>query len=194
MKLSKEQKKELERLIASGNKLEAIKQFRNMADVGLAEAKAFIEMMETGDHRREAHEEAPRNVRQAEEAALAAIRQGNLIEAIKRYRQHTKIGLKEAKDAIDALSITHRTEGRVNPKLARTLLDMVKAGQKDDALTQLMSQTGWDDDQARAFLKTIVGIGPGGGACGGGCLKMILGLLVLAGLAWVLLSQLATQQ
>ena len=189
MKLSKEQKRELERLVASGNKLEAMKQFRNMADVGLAEAKAFIEAMEGGDHQREAHPKAPRNLRQAEEAALAAIRQGNLIEAIKRYRQHTEIGLKEAKDAVDALSITHRTEGRVNPKLARTLIDMAKAGQMDDALTQLMSQTGWDDAQSRAFLKTIVGIGPGGGACGGGCLKMILGLLVLAGVAWLLLSQ-----
>jgi ribosomal protein L7/L12 len=193
MKLSKEQKRELERLIASGDKLEAIKQFRNMADVGLAEAKAFIENLESGGHRSTAHEEAPRNVRQAEQAALAAIKQGNLVEAIKRYHQHSKVGLKEAKDAVDALSIMHRTDGRVNPKLARTLLDMVKAGQKEDAITQLMSQTGFDDAEARAFLKTLGGITPGGGACGAGCLKMLLGLLVLGGLAWVLLSQLASQ-
>lgn len=193
MKLSKEQKRELERLIASGDKLEAIKQFRNMADVGLAEAKAFIENLESGGHRSTAHEEAPRNLRQAEQAALAAIKQGNLIEAIKRYQQQSKVGLKEAKEAVDALAIMHRTDGRVNPKLARTLLDLVKAGQKEDAVTQLMSQTGWDDTEARAFLKTIGGIAPGGGACGAGCLKMILGLLVLAGLAWVLLSQIASQ-
>lgn len=193
MKLSKEQKRELQRLIASGDKLEAIKQFRNMADVGLAEAKSFIENLESGGHRSAAHEETPGNIRQAEQAALAAIKQGNLVEAIKRYQQHSKVGLKQAKDAIDALSIMHRTEGRVNPRLARTLLDMVKAGQKEEAITQLMSQTGWDDVQSKAFLKTIGGIAPGGGACGAGCLKMILGLLVLAGLAWAILREIGAQ-
>jgi ribosomal protein L7/L12 len=35
-----------------------------------------------------------------------AIRAGNLIQAIKNYREHTKVGLKEAKDAVEALSRT----------------------------------------------------------------------------------------
>ncbi|MBC8043781.1 MAG: ribosomal protein L7/L12 [Rhizobacter sp.] len=34
------------------------------------------------------------------------IRQGNQIEAIKRYRDLTGAGLKEAKDAVDALAKT----------------------------------------------------------------------------------------
>lgn len=189
MNLTGEQLKELRRLIAKGDKLEAIKQFRNMADVGLAEAKVAIEAIEAGAHHAGAHEAPPRNLKQAEQAALAAIRQGNLIEAIKRYRQQTKVGLKEAKEAVDALAVMHKTDGRVNAKLAAQIIAMVKAGQKEDAITQLMSQTGFDDAEARAFIKTIGGIGAGGTSCGGGCLRMILGLLVLAAIAWAILRE-----
>lgn len=35
---------------------------------------------------------------------LDAIRAGNLIQAIKNYRAHTNVGLKEAKDAVEALA------------------------------------------------------------------------------------------
>lgn len=189
MNLTSEQLKELRRLIANGDKLEAIKQFRNMADVGLAEAKAAIEAIEAGTHHGSAHQAPPRNLKQAEQAALAAIRQGNLIEAIKRYRQQTNVGLKEAKEAVDALAVMHRTDGRVNAKLAAQVIAMVKAGKKEDAITQLMSQTGFDDAEARAFIKTIGGIGAGGASCGGGCLRMILGLLVLAAIAWAALRE-----
>ena len=35
---------------------------------------------------------------------VEAIRAGNLIEAIKRYRAHTNVGLKEAKDAVETLA------------------------------------------------------------------------------------------
>ena len=189
MNLTSEQLKELRRLIANGDKLEAIKQFRNIADVGLAEAKAAIDAIEAGAHHAGAHEAPPRNLKQAEQAALAAIRQGNLIEAIKRYRQQTKVGLKEAKEAVDALAVMHRTDGRVNAKLAAQVIAMVKAGERERAITQLMSQAGFDDAEARAFIKTIGGIGAGGASCGGGCLRMILGLLVLAAIAWAVLRE-----
>ena len=189
MNLTSEQLKELRRLIARGDKLEAIKQFRNMADVGLAEAKVAIEAIEAGAHHAGAHEALPRNLKQAEQAALAEIRQGNLIEAIRKYRQQTKVGLKEAKEAVDALVVMHKTDGRVNAKLAAQIIAMVKANQKEGAMTQLMSQTGFDEAEAAAFLKTIGGIGSGGAACSGGCLRMILGLLVLAALAWAVLRE-----
>lgn len=190
MNLTDEQLKELRRLIASGNKIEAIKQFRNMADVGLAEAKAAIEAIESGGHHGSAHAAPPRNLKQAEQAALAAIRQGNLIEAIKRYREQTKVGLKEAKEAVDALVVMHRTDGRVNAKLAAQVVAMVKAGQREEAVTQLMSQTGFDDSEARAFLKTLGDLGPGAASIGSGCVRMLLGLLVLAAVAYALLTQL----
>ena len=38
---------------------------------------------------------------------LEAIRAGNLIQAIKSYRERTGVGLKEAKDAVEQLARTH---------------------------------------------------------------------------------------
>lgn len=183
--LTTDQKRELERLVASGNKLEAIKQFRNMADVGLAEAKAFIDALEPGGHRASAHEATPRNLRSAEEAALAAIRDGNLIEAIKRYRQQSRVGLKEARDAVEALSLTNRTEGRVNAKLARSLIELMAAGNREQALTQLMSNSGLDDTEARAVLKSISGVRGGAASCFTGLVRLVIGLLVVAFVLWM---------
>lgn len=185
--LTTDQKRELERLVASGNKLEAIKQFRNMADVGLAEAKAFIDALEPGGHRASAHEATPRNLRSAEEAALAAIRSGNVIEAIKRYQQISRTGLKDARDAVEALRVVDRTEGRVNAKLARSLIALVAAGDREQALTQLMSNSGLDDTEARAVLRTIGGVGGSAASCVTSLVRMILvfGLIVLAFILWV---------
>lgn len=181
--LTTEQKRDLERLVASGNKIEAIKQFRNMADVGLAEAKAFIEAMEPGGHRGSAPEAPPRSLRSAEEAATAAIRSGNMIEAIKRYRQHSRVGLKEARDAVEALALVDRTQGRVNAKIARSLIDLVAAGEREQALTQLMSNSGLDDAEARAMLKTISGARGGAASCATGL--VILALLLAALILWL---------
>ena len=47
------------------------------------------------------YQEAPLNTAQTE--ALKWLRQGNKIEAIKAYRAATGLGLKEGKDAVDAL-------------------------------------------------------------------------------------------
>jgi ribosomal protein L7/L12 len=190
VKLTYEQKQQLERLIRSGNKVEAIKQLRNMADVGLAEAKAVIEAMDDGDHRPTAHDKGPRNLKEAEEAALAALRQNNnVMEAIKRYRRHTRLGLKESKDAVDALSVVHRSEGRINLKVAQALIAMVSEGRKEDALTHLMSHAGYDDAEARALIRNIAKMRPGVASCATGCLKVILGLALLSGLAWYALTQ-----
>jgi ribosomal protein L7/L12 len=189
VKLTSEQKEQLERLIASGNKMEAIKQFRNIADVGLAEAKAFIEAMEAGVHGSR-HDSAPRNLREAEQAALAALRDGNVMEAIKRYRKHTRLGLKEAKEAVDALSVVHRSNGRIGAKLAQTLIAQVVAGRKEEALTLLMSNTGYEDSEARALIRNIGNMRPGVASCATGCLKAVLAVALIAGLAWVGLRQL----
>jgi ribosomal protein L7/L12 len=190
VKLTSEQKQELERLVRSGNKIEAIKHLRSILDIGLAEAKAAIEAMEVEDHRPSSRDPAPRNLKEAEQAALAALRENNVMEAIKRYRRHTQLGLKESKDAVDALSVVHRSEGRVNLKVAQSLITMVADGRKDDALTHVMTHAGYDDAEARALIKGIGKMRPGVTSCATGCLKAVLGLVLLGGLAWYALGQL----
>jgi len=90
--------------IASGNKIAAIKLYRDATDAGLAEAKEAIELIAAG--------KPPKDVGrtpQPDDAALqrvsAAISAGSLIEAIRLYRAATGVGLNEAKDAVDALAM-----------------------------------------------------------------------------------------
>jgi ribosomal protein L7/L12 len=193
LKLTAEQKRDLERLIASGNTIEAIKQYRNIADVGLAEAKAFIDSLAGGASplaamARSAGIDA-KKLQQAEAMALAALRKGNAMDAIKHYRHHTKVGLKQAKEAVDALSVVQRTEGRINAKLAASVLAMVRAGQKEQAVTQIMSNAGFDENEANALIRTMGSTGLGGASCGGGCLKALVALALLGALAWTLFKQ-----
>lgn len=101
-----ERRDEIVQLVQQGQKIEAIKLLREVGGVDLAEAKKLVDLIErlggmpadsgTPVERPELPPEALAQVR----AALAA---GNKIEAIKLYREHTGLGLKEAKDAVDAM-------------------------------------------------------------------------------------------
>jgi ribosomal protein L7/L12 len=96
---------EVSALLASGNKIAAIKRLRELTGLGLKEAKDYVEgMAATGalPAYPPAYIQQPAGVGDlAEVHALA--QQGRKIEAIKRYRQLTGVGLKEAKDYVDRL-------------------------------------------------------------------------------------------
>jgi ribosomal protein L7/L12 len=96
---------EVHLLAHQGNKIAAIKRYRELTGVGLKEAKDYIEAMPaagplpalpSGGSARVAGQGSLDEVH-----ALA--QQGQKIEAIKRYRQLTGVGLKEAKDYVDRL-------------------------------------------------------------------------------------------
>lgn len=107
--------------IHAGNKLEAIKLFRQATGVGLKEAKDVIDGMEKNVGQTavpndpdqamawlesRAATERPSTASISREAMLQVfgyLRAGNKIEAIKLYREQTGLGLKEAKDAVDGL-------------------------------------------------------------------------------------------
>lgn len=181
--LTSAQRREIEDLVASGQKIAAVKRYREITSVGLQEALHAVEQI-AGPAVRDlsAAVAAPdgKALREAEAAAMAALREGNVVEAIKRYRQHTRLGLKEAKDAVDALNVVERTGGRINAKLARSLMAMVGAGQKQEAITLMMSNAGYDEAEAAAFIKTLGSFRLGGRACGGGCIRMLITFAVLA--------------
>ena len=183
MQLTQAQKEELRDLIASGRMIAAVKRYREITGVGLQEAlHAVTQLGEAGGGETASGVSAkpdPKAMRQAEAEALAAIREGNVMEAIKRYRRHTKVGLKESKEAVDALTISHRSDGRVDPKLARVLMGMVKAGRKEEAVTHLMMSTGYDDAEARRFIKTVARFDLDGSGCARGCLLIILSVGLL---------------
>ncbi len=121
---------EVMHLLQAGNKIEAIKIFRETFGVGLKEAKDAVEAIEAG----QTWETMPSSLAstEAESASplppskMAQITQllhdGHKIEAIRLYRQTFNVGLKEAKDAVEAieasspLARTPRTRQSAQPR------------------------------------------------------------------------------
>lgn len=93
------------RLMQTGQKIKAIKAYRQATGAGLKEAKVAVERMVAGTN------EASPQERSAKtgpglvdpEKLQALIREGRKIEAIKYIRQQRGVGLKEAKEAVDWL-------------------------------------------------------------------------------------------
>jgi hypothetical protein len=97
-------------LLRAGRKIEAIKKYRELTGVGLKEAKDAVEALERGEPPPLPTAPPPGEPRHITgEMAIddpelrGHVSAGRLIEAIKRYRELTGLGLKESKDAIEAL-------------------------------------------------------------------------------------------
>ncbi len=96
--------------LRNGNKILAVKLFREAAGCSLLEAKNAIEAMD--DRYSGAVEATPSRTPtptrtgltpEVRSAVLTALRKGNKIEAIKIYREATGLGLAESKDAVEAM-------------------------------------------------------------------------------------------
>jgi ribosomal protein L7/L12 len=101
--------RDLRVLLASGQKIQAIKLVRELTGIGLKEAKDYVESLppaslepDVGSANVEASSAGtPSQDIEAELRALLAA--GNKIAAIKRVRELTGMGLKAAKDFVDSL-------------------------------------------------------------------------------------------
>lgn len=94
------------KLLAAGDKIGAIKQYRELTGLGLKESKDAVDAMEAG--RTVPASAAPAKSPGLDPATDPEIRRlvagGELIEAIKRYRTLSGAGLKEAKDAVEGMT------------------------------------------------------------------------------------------
>jgi ribosomal protein L7/L12 len=106
-------------LLRNGNKIEAIKRLREATGLGLKEAKDAIDALEAANAGSPAGvytnvgrllEDRPNAVRASVPAPAevdshiqSLLRSGQKIEAVKLYREVTGLGLKEAKDHVDAV-------------------------------------------------------------------------------------------
>ena len=91
---------ELLALLAEGRKIEAIKHYRDVTGAGLAAAKETVEALERGEP---LPTEEPADSAFENEIVLL-LQGGKKIGAIKLYRERTGVGLKEAKDAVEAVA------------------------------------------------------------------------------------------
>lgn len=93
-------------LLRDGHKIMAVKRYRELTGASLAEAKAAVDALEQGH-------DAPPATAAPDMAALAArvaalVRGGNTIEAIRVYREAANVGLREAKEAVEAIAANQR--------------------------------------------------------------------------------------
>jgi len=94
---------EIRQLVAHGNKIQAIKRVRELTGLGLKEAKDYVDRLPAGSPLAYA---APQPAVSVPDAALEQeVRQllmrSQKIQAVKRVRELTGLGLKESKDYVD---------------------------------------------------------------------------------------------
>ncbi len=92
---------EIDGLLAAGDKIAAIKLYRERSGADLKTAKDAVEARAAGAAGRQAA--APTGDAAGDwQAVDAALFAGRKIEAIKRHRERAGLGLKEAKDVVEA--------------------------------------------------------------------------------------------
>ncbi len=98
-------------LMQQNQKIAAIKLYRQETGFGLKEAKDAVEALAAGQPiaRRSGESVETNGVdpNSLEGQVLALMRDQKKIWAIKLYREHTGVGLKQAKDAVEALAAKH---------------------------------------------------------------------------------------
>jgi ribosomal protein L7/L12 len=124
----------------------------------------------------------------ATEADLASLlRQGQKIEAIKRYRAQTGVGLAEAKAAVEAIERGEKLpagpEAPAPADVDADLWDLLKKGEKIEAIKLYRARTGAGLAEAKAAVEAI-GRQHGIPMKGSGCASLIwLGLVPVTGAA-----------
>jgi ribosomal protein L7/L12 len=90
-------------LVRNGQKIEAIKLYRERTGAGLQAAKDAVEALEQGGPQSALPVVSSGNSNDI----LVLLRAGQKIAAIKLYRETTGVGLAEAKNAVEALAREH---------------------------------------------------------------------------------------
>lgn len=118
--ISASQEQELRELVAKGNKIAAIKLYREITNLGLKEAKDAVEAMTGGVPAviPEFVQTSPQNEASLEERIKRLLVEQKKIEAIKLYREANHCGLKEAKDAVDFMQTEIQRYGYSNMPIA----------------------------------------------------------------------------
>jgi len=80
----------------AGNIIEAIKLVREETGLGLREAKALVENSLTGA----GHSGKPATDAELPVGSLVALERGQMLDAIRNYREYHHVGLKDAKAAV----------------------------------------------------------------------------------------------
>jgi ribosomal protein L7/L12 len=108
--------------------------------------------------------------------------EGRKIEAIKLYREVTGAGLKEAKEAVEALDRRGGLPSVDDPEFEPGLLSLLRQGLKIDAIKLYRERTGAGLKEAKEAVEALAsrhGIAPKGPGCAGVVALALGGLLLV---------------
>ena len=128
MSLDAEHEAIVRSLLEQNRKIEAIKLYRERTGVGLVEAKQAVERLESGNSPVHSDPQFGSLEAATQQQIDTLIANGRTIEAIKLYREVTGVGLKEAKDHVDAIIAGRRTAGEAPPGRKGTIDDPQRGG------------------------------------------------------------------
>lgn len=98
---------ELLALLDTGNVIGAIKRHREATGMGLAESKRLVEALQATGSLDTASATTKSDAPALEAEVLGVLSRDGKIAAVKVYRDRTKVGLKEAKEAVEAIAARH---------------------------------------------------------------------------------------
>ena len=145
------------RWVHAGRKIEAIKAYREMTGVGLREAKDVVEALERGEAVATStgvtFGQHPVDI----VAQLESLIPRQKIAAIKLYREHTGVGLKTAKDSVEAIARGDFVgwQSRVGQFDLEHVKHLIRSGRKIDAVAYYRQQLGLEPGDARALVDTL---------------------------------------
>lgn len=149
---------QLESLVYAGQQIEAIKLYREQTGCSLREAKEAVEAFERGETVSLAFVPPPPPNAQSMIAQIEAwVQRGNKINAIKAYREYTGVGLKMAKDVIDAIGRGDATgwQARLAAFDLEHVRQLIREGRKSDAVSYYQQQLGLALGDARAIVDAL---------------------------------------
>jgi ribosomal protein L7/L12 len=173
-----EWKQEIRALLGEGQKIQAIKLYREHTGVGLKEAKEAVEAIERAEPF-PIHEIVDESF---ERELIALLDHGEKIEAIKLYRERTGVGLKEAKDAVEAIQRGERLDPEESDNaFHQTLVSLLKQGRKIDAIKVYREVTESGLKESKDAIESIAARHGLSGSQRIGCLGLlVLSLAILA--------------
>jgi ribosomal protein L7/L12 len=179
-------KQEIRALLGEGQKIEAIKLYRERTGVWLRQAKEAVEAIERGEPL-----PIPEMVDERfERDLIALLDQGQKIEAIKLYRECTGVGLKEAKDAVEAIQRGERPQDaeESDNSFHQTLVSLLKQGRKIDAIKVFREVTGSGLKESKDAIESIAARHGLSGSQRTGCLGLIVLCLAILACGFTLVS------
>src|SRR3954468_363698 len=139
-------------LMDEGQKIEAIKLYRERTGAGLKESKDAVEAIGRG--------QAPPTRQDAlsfQHAVLFLMEGGQKIGAIKLYRERTGVGLKEAKDAVEAIQRGQATPSGapIGRDIENEVISLLEQGQKIGAIRLFRERTGVGLKESKEAVETL---------------------------------------